>query len=236
MRRFRSSVSTKSMPKPGALVRLNRPSRGRAVKYRVHTCAGVVPFAGFGGMQLGRTDMHIRQMPDHRLRLMGYKLDAMRLCQRRAAQQSGNTAHFYDIGLDHADTRLNQLYQAARRIGLLARRHGYRQLGGNFAHGLDMIVLNRFFGPPIAKIFQRPDKPDGAPGRIAVVGVEGEGEVIADKSADGARLFKMVGDIGIRIDAGVGKTNFYRCRLALHPLFDDAQDIVQLALHAIAAD
>ena len=99
-----------------------------------------------------------------------------------------------------------------------------------------MIVLNRFFGPPIAKIFQRPDKPDGAPGRIAVVGVEGEGEVIADKSADGARLFKMVGDIGIRIDAGVGKTNFYRRRLALHPLFDDAQDIVQLALYAIVAD
>src|SRR5437764_3388808 len=98
-----------------------------------------------------------------------------------------------------------------------------------------MIVLHRLLEPPIAEFFEDATDAYRAADRVAVIGVEGEREIIPDQSPDRARLGDIPGNVVVRPGAVIVEADFYRRRLVLHPCFDNAQHPVDAA-HAIAAD
>src|SRR5439155_9104721 len=99
----------------------------------------------------------------------------------------------------------------------------------------DMIMLHRLLEPPIAELFERPADADRAAGRVAVVGVEGEREAVADQLADRPRLGDVAGDVAVEPGAVVVEADLDRRRVVLQALFDDAQYLVNTP-YAIAAD
>jgi len=117
-------------PQSGPVRQLKHPvfRDRRRVEDRMGSRAGIVPLAGFGGVQLDGADMHVRQMADHRLGLVGDEFDAVGLRDGGAALQAGDAAHFHDIGLDHGHAGFDQLDQTARGVGLFPRRDGDGEL------------------------------------------------------------------------------------------------------------
>src|SRR5260370_10435252 len=98
-----------------------------------------------------------------------------------------------------------------------------------------MIMLHRLFEPPITKFLQHAPDAYRAGDGLAVIGVEGEREIIPDQSPNRARLGNIAGDVDVRLGAVVVEADLYRCRLVLQPRFDNVQQLVDAAL-AIAAD
>src|SRR5438046_614566 len=56
-------------------------------------------------------------------------------------------------------------------------------------------MLNRLLEPPEAEFLERPPDADRAAGRVAVIGVEGEREAVADEAAPGAGLGNRGGGV-----------------------------------------
>ena len=98
-----------------------------------------------------------------------------------------------------------------------------------------MIMLHRLLEPPIAELFERAADADRAAGRVAVIGVEGEREAVADELAHRFRLGDVAGDVEIEPGAVIVEADFDRGGVVLEPPFDDAQDLIDAAL-AITAD
>src|SRR5260370_25387325 len=98
-----------------------------------------------------------------------------------------------------------------------------------------MIMLHRLFEPPITKFLQHAPDAYRAGDRVAVIGVEGEREIIPDQSPNRARLANIAGDVDVRLGAVVVEAYLYRCRRVLHPRFDNVQHPLHPAL-ALTAD
>ena len=183
----------------------------------MHARRRVVQLARLGGVQLARRQMQIRHVADRRLRLMRHEFDAMRIGQRNAAHQAGNPAHLDDVGLHHPDPGRDQIGESSERVGLFAGGDGDVERPRHLAHRLDMVVLHRLLEPPIAEFLEHPADTDGAADRVAVVGVEGEREIVADQLAHRARLGDVAGDVEIRLGAVVVEADLNRRRFVLQP-------------------
>src|SRR5947207_10793987 len=105
----------------------------------------------------------------------------------------------------------------------------------DLAHRLDVIMLHRLLEPPIAELFERAADADRAAGRVAIVGVEGERETVADELAHRFRLGNVAGNIKIEPGAVVVEADLDRSRVVLEARFDDAQYLIDIA-RAVAAD
>ncbi len=208
---------------------------GWIFEYAVLARRGIVELARLGGVQLARHQMHVRHMADRRLRLMRDQLDAMRIRQCNAPRQPGDPAHLDNVRLHHADPGRNKISKARQGVGLFAGRDRDIEPLSDLAHRLQVVVLHRLLEPPIAEILQRSADADRTANRIAVIGIEGEREAVADQSPHRARL----GDVARNVDVGLGpiivEPDFYGRGLVFEPGFDHSQDIVDAAL-AIAAD
>ena len=207
----------------------------RIFEHRMHARRRVVQLARLGGVQLARRQMQIGHMADRRLRLVRHQLDAVRIGQRDAAHQAGDAAHLDDVGLHHPDPGRDQIRQPGERVGLFAGRDRDVEPLRHFAHCLHMVVLHRLLEPPIAELFEHAPDAYRAADRVAVIGVEGEREIIPDQTSHRARLGNIAGDVDVGLGAVVVEADLDRRRLVLQPRFDDAQHLVDAAL-AIAAD
>ena len=174
-------------------------------------------------------------MADRRLGLVRHQLDAVRLAERLGLHQPGDAAHLDDVRLHHAHAGGDQIGEARQRVGLLAGRDGDVEPPRDLAHCLDVVVLHRLLEPPIAKVFQRAADADRAADRVAVIGVEGEREPVADQLAHRLRLGDVARDVDIGLGAVGVEADFDGRRLVLQPRLDDPQHLVDAAL-AIAAD
>src|SRR5216684_915662 len=96
-------------------------------------------------------------------------------------------------------------------------------------------MLHRLLEPPEAELLERPSDADRAAERIAVIGIEGEGEAVADQLAHGLRLGDIAGDVAIEPGAIVVEADLDRGRIVLEARFDGSQHLVDAAF-AIAAD
>lgn len=135
---------------------------------------GIVQLARLGCLQLACRQMQTGHVANRRLGLMRDQFGAMRLGERRAAHQPGDAAHLDDVGLDHADPRVDQIRYPRQCVGLLTGRDGNVEAARYLAHRFDMVMLDWLFEPPIAQFFERPPDADRAADRVAIIGVEGE--------------------------------------------------------------
>ena len=108
-------------------------------------------------------------------------------------------------------------------------------LCAHFAHFLHMVVLHRLLEPPIAEFFEHAPDADRAADRVAVIGIEGEREIIPDQAPHRASLGDIAGNVDVRFGAVVVEADLYRGRLVVQPRFDYAQHLVDATL-PIAAD
>src|SRR6516162_137788 len=120
-------------------------------------------------------------------------------------------------------------------VGLLAGGHGDVELAGDLAHCPHMVVLHRLLEPPIAELFQNAPDADRAADRVAVVGIKGERETLADELPDSACLGDVAGDVDIGLGAVVVEADLDRRGLVSEPGFDNPQYLTDTAL-AVAAD
>src|SRR5229473_8640670 len=96
-------------------------------------------------------------------------------------------------------------------------------------------MLHRLLEPPEAELLERPSDADRAARRIAVIGIEGEREAVADQPAHGPRLGDVARDVAIEPGAVVVEADLDRGGIVPQARFDDAQHLALAAL-AIAAD
>src|SRR6516162_54677 len=204
-------------------------------EYAVLASRRIIELAWFRGVQLARHQMQIRHMADGRLRLVRYELDAMRMRQRDATHQTGDPAHLDDVGLHHADAGCDQIRQTGERVGLFAGGDRDVELPGDLAHRLHMVVLHRLLEPPVAELLQNAPDADRAADRVAVIGIKGEWETLANQSSDCACLGDVAGNVEVGLGAIVVEANLDRRGLACEPGFDNPQHLVHTA-PAIAAD
>src|SRR5436853_7338179 len=193
----------------------------RVVEDGVRARRRVVPFAGLCHVQLACRDMQACHVPDHRLCLMRHELDPMRLRLRGAALKAGDAAHLYDVRLDHAHARGDQIGEPRERIGLLAGRNRDVETLRDLAHRLDMIMLHRLLEPPIAELFEGAADADRAARRVAVVGIEGERETVADELAHRLRLGDVARNVEVEAGAVVVEADLDRGRVVPEGGFSD---------------
>src|SRR5204863_9280755 len=105
----------------------------------------------------------------------------------------------------------------------------------DLAHRLDVVMLHRLLEPPIAELFEDAADADRAAGRVAVIGVKGEREAVADQLAHRTGLGDVTGNVGIGPGAVGVEADLDRRRPVLEPRLDNAQNLIDAAL-AIAAD
>jgi hypothetical protein len=98
-----------------------------------------------------------------------------------------------------------------------------------------VVVLHRLLEPRVAQLLQRAAHPDSALHGVAVVGVEGEREVVADQLAHRPGLGDVAGQVDVtRRLVGV-EADLHLAGTELQPVLDDLTDLVDRAL-AVAAD
>jgi hypothetical protein len=136
-------------------------------------------------------------MTDGRLRLVRHQVDAVRAGQRGHVAEAGEAAGLHDVRLHDVHPGLDQPLDPLQRVLLLAGRDRDVERGGDFLEALHVVVLHRLLEPHIAELLQRAADADRALHGVAVVGVEGEREVVADQLAHGARLGDVAGEIDV---------------------------------------
>src|SRR5437868_11563112 len=105
----------------------------------------------------------------------------------------------------------------------------------DLAHRLHVIMLHRLFEPPIAELFEGAADTDRAASRVAIVGVEGERETVADELAHRFRLGDVAGNVEVEPGPVVVESDLDRGGVVLEARFDDAQYLIDIA-RAVAAD
>ena len=78
-------------------------------------------FGGLGIVHEGRQHVQIGDVTDAGLGLMRHELHSVGEADRRALHQPRDAAHLHDVGLDHADAGVDQVYQRLCLVGLRAR-------------------------------------------------------------------------------------------------------------------
>src|SRR5690242_2968015 len=97
-----------------------------------------------------------------------------------------------------------------------------------------MVMLYRLLEPPVAKFLQRSADANRAAAGEAVVGIEGEWEIVADQLPHSACLGDVARYVAVKLRARIVEADLDGRRFVLQSGFRYAQDIVQLAI-AIAA-
>src|SRR5436305_13736973 len=92
-----------------------------------------------------------------------------------------------------------------------------------------MIMLHRLLEPPIAELFEGAADADRAARRVAVVGIEGERETVADELAHRLRLGDVAGNVEVEAGAGGSEAVLERARAVLWARFGHAGSPVDLA-------
>jgi DNA mismatch repair protein MutS2 len=122
-------------------------------------------------------------MADRGLGLVRHQVDAVRARQGRHVAEAGEAARLHDVRLDDVDARLDQALDALERVLLLAGRDRDVERVGDLGEALDVVVLHRLLEPHVAQLLQRAADADGALDGVAVVGVEGERERVAERES-----------------------------------------------------